>query len=198
MIIEVHEVEWGFSPWQRRQGLEVIIETILVKPIQPRRWAAMEARFVEAIETRGETLNTIQRETIKAVTHTNLSLVSYAELPRITLDPYGEPMPGALDTWAHALRTQVNELVTVDLLGPAWRPRRPPVRRPSVHTAERLAALEVDRLLARRDLTHDERALIEAMIASDGIVADAAFRLGWRQDLTRQRLARLRKKLLAS
>jgi hypothetical protein len=67
-----------------------------------------------------------------------------------------------------------------------------------VETAERLAWLEFDRLLARSDLAQYELTLIEALIASDGIESEAASRLGWRQDLTRQRVARLRKKLRAS
>jgi hypothetical protein len=197
MIIEPHEVEWVFSPWQRRQGLDVIIEKVLVRPILPARWYPNKDRFTEALSHRAETLNAPLPHAVKAVADANLWQVSYPDLPRIALDAYGEPLPGALDAWAHELRTQVNELVTVDLLGPAWRPRRTTPRRRAPTTAEFDVWLQIDLLLARPDLSEQERALIEAFIAADMVMVKAAQTLEISPNAAWLRFSRLRKKLLA-
>jgi hypothetical protein len=191
MIIELHETEWVFSPSQRRQGLDVIIENVLVSPVQPKRWYPMKDRFLEALFDRAETLNAPLPHVVKAVADANLRQVSYTDLPRIAPD-------GALDAWGYELRKQVNELVTVDLLGPAWRPRLTTLRRRPVNRAELHALLKIDLLRLQGNLGANERTLLSAYIASDGKLNEVASRLGWRYDLTRQRWSRLCKKLCAS
>jgi hypothetical protein len=196
MNIKVHEVERVFSPWQWRVGLAEKVLEVLRTPIASPHWCAMETRFIEAIADRAEMLHATSHETLQAVANANLSHVAY---PSITVDAYGEPIPGAVEVWARQLRTRLDDLVTEDLLGPdlcprhrAARPKRP------LAAVERNVALELDYFQASGRLTAHEHRIVTALrAAASGDICDwheAAEQLQMSYGALKRALQRIRAK----
>jgi hypothetical protein len=156
----------------------------------------MKASFLEAIAARAGMLHVGQPEVVKAVANANLSFVAF---PTLAVDAYGEPIPGAVKVWAGQLQTRLDDLVTEDLLGPAWYPR-PRAARPKNPLAAvvRMVALELDYLQASGRLTaHEDRIVTALRAAASGGICDwheAAEQLQMSYGAFKRALQRIREK----
>ncbi len=187
--------QWVFSPWQQRQGLPAIIEQLLRYPIHNKRWKSLKRQLRTALENHATAEGVSPAEAIQLIATNAIWLVTHERkkrsLPTVALTGH-DVVLDSWQAWCRALRRQVNEEATQDLLGKDW---RQPHARPVTAHEECKAFLAIEFALRSRRLTPQERVVIRTLVASEGDGPEAARRLGCSATAMWKRLDRIRQKL---